>query len=80
MEIKILGLGCPKCKLLEDNVRQALAETGLEAEVVKVSDPSAIAAYVMLTPGLAIDGKVRVSGRVAGTGEIKKWIQEVGEA
>lgn len=79
MEIKILGPGCAKCRALEDKVRQALAELGLEADVRKITDLEAISEYVMLTPGLVINGEVKLSGRLAGTADIKRWIREASQ-
>jgi len=65
MVIKVLGSGCPKCKKLEENVRQALAETGKTAEVEKVTDMNQIMEYgVIMTPGLVIDEKVVSVGKV----------------
>jgi len=75
MEIKILGTGCPKCKTLEKNVTEALAELGKEADVEKVSEIEKIMEYgIMMTPGLVVDGVVKASGRVPGKEEIKQII------
>lgn len=75
MEIKVLGTGCPKCKALEKATRDALSEMGIEADVVKEEDIMKIMGYgVMHTPGLVIDGKVAVSGRVPAINEIKNLI------
>lgn len=72
MQIKILGPGCRNCVNLEKATRQALADASLDAEVVKVTDYAEIAAYgVMATPGLVVDDKVLVSGRVPKPGEIR---------
>jgi len=77
MEIKVLGPGCARCKALEQNVINALAEMGVAADVEKVTDINKITDYgVMMTPGLVINGKVKVFGRVPDKEEIKKWIQE----
>jgi len=71
MKIEILGTGCAKCKSLHENVKKAVAESGKNAEVVKVEDIPSIMKYgVMSTPALVIDGKVRVSGKVASVVEI----------
>ena len=65
MKIQILGSGCAKCRLLEENAREAIADLGLEAELVKVSAVEDIVRMgVMSTPALAIDGVVKSSGRV----------------
>jgi len=75
MEIKILGTGCPKCKALEKATRDAVAELGVEANVVKEEDIVKIIGYgIMHTPALVIDGKVVLSGRVATIPEIKNLI------
>ena len=73
MDIKVLGPGCPKCHTLEMNTREAVRELGLEAEVSKVTDVNEIAGYgVFITPGLVVDGRVMLAGKVASKGEIKK--------
>jgi small redox-active disulfide protein 2 len=65
MKIQILGMGCPKCKLLEQHAREAVAELGIEAEIEKVSDSDRIMDMgVMMTPALAIDGEVKSVGKV----------------
>jgi small redox-active disulfide protein 2 len=65
MDIKVLGPGCRNCDLLEKRTREALAELGVEAEIGKVTDPVAIVGYgVMSTPGLVVDEKVVVAGKV----------------
>jgi len=76
MEIKVLGPGCPKCKKTEEVVREAVAESGVEARVVKVTDMLDIARHgVFGTPAVIIDGKVKSVGKVPSKEEIKKWIQ-----
>ncbi len=65
MKIEILGMGCARCSSLEQQVRQALRELNIEAEVTKVSDLEKISSYgVLMTPGLVIDGEVCFSGKV----------------
>lgn len=72
MIIKILGPGCNNCKNLEKATRQALAELGVDATVEKVEDYADIAGYgIMSTPGLVVDEKVLVSGRVPKPAELK---------
>jgi len=75
MKIEILGMGCAKCKQLEENARKALEPNGKGVEIVKVTDLNSIVAYgVMSTPALVIDGKVKCTGRIPGPDEIAKWI------
>ncbi len=75
MEIKVLGPGCPKCKTLEKATIQAVAETGIDATVIKVDDIVEIMNMgVMRTPGLVINGKVIFSGKVPGVNELKEII------
>lgn len=76
MNIKILGMGCAKCKALEENTKATLQELGIEAEVEKVQDLNKIIEYVMITPALVINEEVKVAGRVATKDEIKKYIEE----
>ena len=75
MEIKILGTGCPNCKRLEKNTREALAKMGVEATVTKVTEIQEIVSFEILsTPGLVIDEKVVSSGRVPAIPEISSMI------
>lgn len=78
MKVQILGTGCPKCRKLEANAREAIKELGIEAEIEKVQDINQISKFgVMMTPALAIDGKVKCSGEVASQDKIAKWLQEI---
>lgn len=72
MKVQILGTGCPKCKQLEANARQAVESLGLEAEVEKISNMDEIINMgVMMTPALAVDGEVKSSGKLLSPEEIK---------
>lgn len=75
MKIQILGTGCHKCKTLAEVTEQAVNELGITAEICKVTDLKQIMALgVMITPALAVDGVVKVSGRVPGIAEVKTMI------
>lgn len=74
-KIQILGTGCPKCKQLAANAEAAAQALGIEYEVEKVTQINDIMKFgVMVTPALAIDGQVKVSGKVASPDEIKKML------
>lgn len=70
--IKILGSGCAKCKTLYQNTLEAVKQTGIEAEVIKIEDFQEMMKYnVLTTPVLMIDDKAVIKGRVADIAEIK---------
>ncbi|HNY85624.1 MAG TPA: thioredoxin family protein [Candidatus Hydrogenedentes bacterium] len=74
-KIQILGTGCPKCKKLAENTETAAKELGLDYEMEKVTDLNAIMAFgVMMTPALAVDGVVKVVGKVPEPAEIVKLL------
>ena len=76
LKVEVLGPGCPKCKLLEQNVRTAVEEMALDAEVTKVSDIKEIASRgVLMTPGLVVDGKVVSSGHLLSVIQVKKRLE-----
>lgn len=74
-KVQILGTGCPKCQQTAENAKAAAEAAGLQIELIKVDKPADIAKFgVMFTPALAIDGDVKVSGRVPEVEEIKAWL------
>lgn len=76
MKIQILGPGCPRCKTLASNVEQAVKETGVDAEIEKVTSITEIAKFgIMMTPGLAIDGEVKSAGKILSPGEIAELLK-----
>jgi small redox-active disulfide protein 2 len=73
--IEVLGSGCPNCQKLEANAREAVAQTGVDAEIRHVTDFAEIASRgVMNTPGLVIDGKVRSTGKIPPPWTIAAWL------
>lgn len=72
-KIQILGTGCPKCKKLAENAEAAAKELAIEYQLEKVTEINEIMKFgVMVTPALAVDGQVKVAGKVADVGAIKK--------
>ena len=75
MKIEILGMGCATCNKLEDTVRLAIKEMGIDAEIDHVKDIKKIMSYgVMTTPALVIDGEVKVAGKIPSLTDIKQMI------
>ena len=75
MIIEVLGTGCPKCNQLYRVAEQAASQLGLDYELVKVADIAQITARgVMMTPGLVVDGTVKVQGKVPSLEEMKQLL------
>jgi small redox-active disulfide protein 2 len=76
MKIEVLGTGCPKCMSVEQNVKKALAELAVQADVEKVTDiQQIIKRGVMSTPALVIDGKLMFQGKNPTLDQLKQFIQ-----
>jgi len=74
--IQVLGTGCPKCAKLAENAKAAAESLGIEYEIQKITDMGAImAAGVMMTPALRVNGTVILSGSSGSPDEIRKLIQ-----
>jgi len=74
-KLQILGTGCPKCKMLAERTETAAKGLGIEYEIEKVTDINDIMKFgVMMTPALAVDGQVKVVGKVPSPDEIKKML------
>lgn len=77
MKIELIGDCCAKCRLLEKNLNEAIAQTGIGAELLKGADPARVAHYGLLTlPGLAIDGNLVARGKVLTVDEIAQLLKE----
>lgn len=77
MEIKVLGPGCTRCQQTAEHVKEAVAESGIEADIEKVTDAMQIAGYgVFGTPAVVIDGEVKCVGKIPSKEDIKKWLME----
>jgi len=77
MKIKVLGTGCPSCKILFKNVEEVISEIGIDATLEKEEDIKEIMKYgVMSLPALVINEKVKFSGKNPNKEELKKYILE----
>ena len=76
MEIKVLGPGCPRCQQTEKNVKEAVAEAGVDAQVDKVTDVMEIAKYgVFGTPAVVVDGQVKSVSKIPKKEEVLSWLK-----
>lgn len=74
-KIVVLGPGCSRCERLATTTRQAAEELGIEYELEKITDIKRLIEFgVMMTPGLVVDGEVKVQGTVPPVDEIKKML------
>ncbi len=75
MDIKVLGPGCPKCEQTAKIVAEAVAETGVDAQIQKVTGVMDIASYgVFGTPSVVIDGEVKCVGKIPKKEDVKSWL------
>ncbi len=76
MKIEILGDECKKCRILYDNVLQAVAESGWQVEIVRTNAPDILAGYgVRSLPGLVIDGVLQSTGKFLSVGQIRDLLE-----
>ncbi|NPE29063.1 thioredoxin family protein [Methanococcoides sp. SA1] len=77
MKIEILGSGCAKCNKLKELVEKVVNENGIDAEITKVEDINKILEYgVMITPGLVIDGDVKIAGKIPSEDKVREWLTQ----
>lgn len=77
LTIKVLGSGCPNCKRLEQEVREALTDSAIEYEILKVTDYADISSYnILSTPGLVMNEMVVSAGRIPKRSQILDWAKQ----
>jgi small redox-active disulfide protein 2 len=77
MNIKILGIGCPKCRRLEEKVKEVVKQNNINVEMEKITDVKEMMKYnIMMTPGLVINEKLKSSGNIPKDEQILNWIKE----
>ncbi len=76
--VQILGPGCARCEALSKNASEAVRQLGLDAQVEKITDLNTILGFgVMMTPALAVNGEVKLQGKVASVAEIKELLSSI---
>lgn len=74
-KLQILGTGCAKCHRLAEQAEAAAKELGVDYEIEKVTNINDIMAFgVMITPALAVNGEVKVAGKIPSMDEMKSLI------
>lgn len=77
MKIKVLGPGCQKCQQTEKIVKEAVSESGVDANVEKVTDAMEIAKHgVFGTPAVVVEDEVKCVGKIPSKEEVKNWIEK----
>ncbi len=77
--LQILGAGCPRCEMLANNVEAAAKSLDLDCRIEKIADVNRITSMgVLITPAFAIDGEVRVAGKIPSVEEIRDMIEDEG--
>ena len=77
MEIKVCGPGCANCTKAVNIVREAVADAGVDAEILKISDFAEMAKLgVLSTPAIVIDGRIKSVGKVPAKNEVLAWLKE----
>jgi small redox-active disulfide protein 2 len=78
MKIEVLGTGCTTCNTAEAVVKDAVAKSGVAAQIIKVSDRKEIAkAGILMTPAVIIDGKLKMVGKIPDVEDVLNWINEM---
>jgi small redox-active disulfide protein 2 len=76
LDIKVLGPGCPKCQQTAKVVQEAVAESGVNAQIEKVTNVLDIARYGVLgTPAVVVDGQVKSVGKIPKKEDVLNWIK-----
>ncbi|HSM56951.1 MAG TPA: thioredoxin family protein [Candidatus Sulfomarinibacteraceae bacterium] len=81
LQIKVLGPGCANCEKLEAVAKQAVATSGIDAHIEKITDFAQIMSYnVLATPGLVINEQLVSAGRIPSEAEVSTWVVNALEA
>ena len=76
MEIKVCGPGCANCTRAENIVREAVADAGIDARILKISDFAEMAKLgVLSTPAIVINGRIKCVGKVPTKNEVLAWLK-----
>ena len=75
--VKVVGMGCSRCKALDQRLRNLKDEHGLIFDLIKVTDLNEITSLgIMMTPGLVINGELKSVGKVPKDSQLFQWLKE----
>ena len=75
--IKVYGSGCANCKKLEAMCDEIIQENNFNVVIEKVTDIQEIMKTgILSTPGLEINGKMILSGKLPTKSTLVHWIQD----
>jgi len=75
VEIQVCGPGCASCEKTQKIVEAAIAVTGVEATLSKVTDFQEIAKLgIFATPAVIVNGDVKSVGNVPKQSEVEGWL------
>lgn len=81
MEIKILGIDCPHCRVLKIRTTKAVNQLRIDATVEHIEEPEEVWSYGLLQPpAVVVDGHIVSQGRMLTIAEIKKILLNLLEA
>jgi small redox-active disulfide protein 2 len=76
MEIKVCGPGCANCTKAENIVKEAVADSGIDAQILKISDFAEMAKLgVLSTPAVLVNGQIKCVGKVPTKNEVIEWLK-----
>ena len=75
LNIKVLGAGCKSCHQQYENVKEAVAALGIDAEVEYITDMEKVMSYgVMSMPAVVVNEQIVSMGKVLKATEIEKLL------
>ena len=77
--IKVLGAGCKSCHQQYENVKKAVANMDLDAEVEYITDMEKVMSDgVMSMPAIAVNEQVVSMGKVLSTAQVEEQLRKLG--
>jgi small redox-active disulfide protein 2 len=78
MDIKVYGPGCTQCRRLERHAREAMKDFQGDHRITKIEDlGEMMAAGVVRTPALTVDGRLILQGRVPPVNDLRAVLADL---